>query len=138
LINTFSKVIIGDPLEILSSTTLTPAQVIDPGTNTNKVMLVMDFTTGALERRPIVTGSPSQGSQYVLNVSDGSGGWQALDGISLPLFQLNSVTGYLEFTGASGFITNVLEATDQVNISNDAGGLYFRDSSQVLMLDLSN
>lgn len=78
--------------------------------------------------------SPSQGVQYVVNVADGSGGWIALDGSSVPLFKLDSVTGYLNFTGASGFYTNVLEATDHIDISDDNGGLYFRDSTSLLIL----
>ena len=115
-------------------------QSVDPGTDTGRKMLVIDTNTfpNKIEQRPIPSGgAPSQGAQYIINISDGAGGWQALDGTSLPLFELNSGTGYLVFSGASGFITNVLEATDHVNISNDAGGLYFRDSSQSYLADFS-
>ena len=113
--------------------------LVDPGTDTNKTMLVVDSTSGVVQKRPIPTsgGSPSQGVQYVVNVADGSGGWIALDGSSVPLFKLDSTTGILNFTGASGFLTNILQATDYININDDAGSLNFKDSSNSSMVDLS-
>ena len=113
--------------------------LVDPGTDTNKTMLVVDSTSGVVQKRPIPTsgGSPSQGVQYVVNVADGSGGWTALDGSSVPLFKLDSTTGVLNFTGASGFLTNILQATDYININDDAGSLNFKDSSNSSMVDLS-
>ena len=135
-VNINAKVLIGQDLRVSGDLFL--SGLIDSGTNTNKEMMVWDNTTATVERRPIpASGSPSQGAQYVINISDGAGGWQALDGTSLPLFEFDNTTGYLKYTGGSGFLTNVLEATDHIDISNDAPGLYFRNAAKGYMVDIS-
>ena len=126
LINGFNEFSIGDPLKILSSTTLSPIQVPDQGTNTNKVMLVMDFTSGNLERRPIPSGggSPSQGSQYDFNYSDGSGGWTAL---SSPRFYFDNSTS--EIVYQHHIQATYFNATLGIDLKKDNGQFRFKNNA---------
>lgn len=68
LFSSFNEIIISSPFKLTSSTTLTPAQVPDQGTDVNKVMLVMDSTSGDLERRPIPSGGGTPSPQPVVSV----------------------------------------------------------------------
>ena len=109
---------------------------IDPGTDTNKVMLVQDANTNKVEQRPLPTsgGSPSVGAAGIINIADGSGGWLAMDGSARPLLEWSSTTGNLSFTGGNFLISETIQAKDKLEVINDSGELRFRDTADTTTL----
>ena len=125
-----------DLADFVASGSVIFGSLVDPGTDTNKVMLVQDINTYKVEKRPLPTsgGSPSAGAAGIINIADGSGGWLAMDGSARPLLEWSSTTGNLSFTGGNFLISETIQGTDKLEVINDSGEIRFRDAGDTITL----
>ena len=79
-------------------------------------------------------GSPSQGVQGIVNIADGSGGWLAMDGTARPLFEYNSTSGNLVYSGGNDFFSDTIKASLTLNVTDNSGEIRFRDSNDTITL----